>query len=369
MELKYVEEHTIFETIVGSRAYGIHNEDSDYDKAGVMIPGTEYFYGLNKFEQFQGYETDKVIYEIRKIIKLISENNPNCLDLLFSPSHCLIKNSKYWERIQENANLFISKKCKYTFSGYAIAQLQRIKSHKKYLLQPPKEKPEREKYGLSEDSIFQTSQLKSLINIESLFNYVEIENRDRLLHELDTVYADNVIPIFKKYLNPDRSEIFLSYIQNTLHSQLNTFTILGQHGYLKEEYLEEAERELKYQNALREWKQYDHWKKTRNSTRAEIEAKYGFDLKHAAHLIRLLRMGKEILDTGKVNVDRTNIDAKELKDIRYRGIWGYEKVLEYTEKMESELNESYKNSTLQKAPKITKINKLLCSIVEEYLKG
>ena len=40
--------------------------------------------------------------------------------------------------------------------------------------------------------------------------------------------------------------------------------------------------------------------------------KYQYDVKNAAHLIRLLRMGTEFLETGRLQVYRTT-DADELK--------------------------------------------------------
>lgn len=46
----------------------------------------------------------------------------------------------------------------------------------------------------------------------------------------------------------------------------------------------------------------------------KVKADKPINYKHAMHLIRLLRMGKEIIEDGKVNVKRP--DAKELKLIR-----------------------------------------------------
>lgn len=53
---------------------------------------------------------------------------------------------------------------------------------------------------------------------------------------------------------------------------------------------------------------------TRNPARAELERQHGYDTKHAMHLIRLMRMGLEVLETGDLRVRRD--DADELSAIR-----------------------------------------------------
>jgi uncharacterized protein len=366
MDLKYVEEHTIFECIVGSHAYGMNTETSDEDKSGVMIPGKEYFFGLKRFDQFQGYTgEDKTIYNIKKAIALIAENNPNCLDLLFVPERCIIKMTPYWEHVIRNSHLFISKKCKFTFSGYAISQLNRIKTHREYLLNPPKCKPERKDFGLTEEQLFETAQIKSLINVESTYEYIKEEQKESFLNQLDSIYGEQIIPLFSKYLNEDRRTVVLEFLQLALQAQLKTFLSLGKNHYVKDEYVDQAERELKYYNSLRNWQRYEEWKKHRNKKRAPLEEKFGWDTKHGSHLVRLLRMGKEILETGKVNVDRTNIDAEELKAIR-AGSMKYEEVEQYANDMDKQLDVLYETSTLQKSPQIEKIDLLCTEIIEEY---
>ena len=368
MEISYVEKHTIFECVIGSQAYGMSTPESDIDKAGVMIPGKEYFFGLKRFDQFQDYPgEDKTIYNIKKVIGLIAENNPNCLDLLFVPERCILKMTPYWAKVIENADLFVSKKCKFTFSGYAISQLNRIKTHREYLKNPPKSKPERADFGLGEIGLFETAQLKSLIHIESLYDYIREEDKEPFLNQLDSIYGDQIVPLFAKYLKDDRRTIALEFLQVALQSQLKTLLALGQNHYIKDEYIDQAERELKYINALRNWQRYEEWKKHRNKKRAPLEEKFGYDTKHAAHLVRLLRMGKEILSTGKVNVDRTNIDADNLKAIRY-GSMKYEDLEQYANDSDKELGIIYEKSILQKAPQIEKINALCLEIIEEYFK-
>lgn len=362
MNKEYTNKRIIFETIVGSRLYGIHTPESDYDKAGVMIPDKNYFLGFKKFEQFQGFEDDKTIYDIRKAIKLISDNNPNMLDLISPAEHCIITITPYWQKIIDNKVLFISRRCRFTYSGYAIAQLKRIKIHRRFLINPPKCEPQRKDFNLNDQSIFPTTQLKSILY--SVIEVIKIDKRHMFLDELDSIYRNYISPLLASYVNPEEHQLAMEWLHTGIKSQANTIKNLK--GYIKDEYREIAENEVKYYNALQEWKQFQEWKRNRNKERAKIEEKYGYDCKHASHLVRLLRMGKEILETGIINSDRTNIDADELKYIRNGG-WKYEQVEECANNMNEEMNELYKNSKLQKAPKINEIEKLCVQIVEEYL--
>jgi len=366
MEIKYVEDHTIFLTVVGSRAYGTHHEDSDYDKAGVMIPDKSYFYGLDRFDQFQGYPGEDItIFDIRKAVKLVSDGNPNCLDLLASPDHCIIKTTPYWDIFRENISLFISKRCRWTFAGYARAQLERIATHRVYLLNPPKEEPTREGYGLKNHSIFPTAQLKAVV-YSALGDVFIPEEKENFLDELDDIYSDYIMPLFNRHIQKDKLILAMEYLQVGIKSQANTLSSLGP-TYIKDEYLEEATKELKYYHARKNWDRYQEWQKHRNKARAELEVKFNYDPKHAMHLIRLYRMGEEILRTGKINVDRTNIDAEELKAIRY-GSWSFDQVEQYAEDMDKKLEELYKTSTLQKTPDRNKINEILIDVCDRYFK-
>ena len=367
MEQAYVLSHIIFETVVGSRAYGTFHEESDFDKAGVMVPGKEYFYGFDSFSQFQGFPNcDRTIYDIRKALKLISDNNPNMLDLLYSPTKCILTMTPYWERIVEHRDWFLSKKCKHTFSGYAFAQLARIETHRKFLLHPLEKRPERSDFGLPDTSIFPTSQLKAIV-YSVLSDFFIPEEKENFLNDLNDLYGIYVIPLFEKYIMPEKRSLALDYLQVGIKSQANTLMALGP-SYVKDEYLEEAQRELRHYHALAEWERYCEWKKHRNKARAGMEEKFGYDCKHAMHCIRLLRNCVEILRDHTLNVDRTGIDADELIAIR-NGSMTYEQITEYSAKVTEEIEELYKTSTLQRAPQFDKIKDLCIEVVDSYLRS
>lgn len=51
--------------------------------------------------------------------------------------------------------------------------------------------------------------------------------------------------------------------------------------------------------------------------RKRLVEQYGYDTKNAAHMIRILRMGIEFLNTGEMRVDRRGKDADELLAIKH----------------------------------------------------
>jgi predicted nucleotidyltransferase len=156
MDFKDVSKNIIFSTITGSKAYGTNTKDSDTDTRGVAIIDNKnlYFGFLNSFEQYEDKVNDTVIYGIQKAMRLMSDCNPNMLELPFVEERFWLKSTPYWNRIIDSRDLFLSKKVRFTYSGYAYSQLKRIKTARSWLLNPPKKKPERSDYGLPEQKLF-----------------------------------------------------------------------------------------------------------------------------------------------------------------------------------------------------------------------
>ena len=368
MNAQQAESRVIFDTVVGSVAYGLNTPESDCDTVAVCIPAIDYFFGRNKFEQVvytavPGEQDDRTVYDLRKIVGLMLDNNPNCLDILFAPERCIKKTTPYWESIRELRDSFVSKKCRHTFAGYSFAQLQRIKTHRAFLLNPPKAEPTREEYELPENPIFPVAQLDGVIHLADDF-FIQ-STKQELVDNLKAIYGDQVLVEIKRHLKPEYREIAIDLFRKGLEAQLYAIKSIGNE-YIKEEYKEQAIKELAYAASLKGWKRYLAWKSGRNKKRAELEARYGFDLKHASHLVRLLRMCQEILSTGKVNVDRTHIDADELRAIK-NGAWSYDKVEEYANSMDAQMTELYKVSTLRSAPDRQAIDARLISVIQNYL--
>ena len=98
--------------------------------------------------------------------------------------------------------------------------------------------------------------------------------------------------------------------------------------------------------------------------RLESVEKYRYDTKNALHLIRLFKMGIEILTEGEVNVLRH--DNKYLLDIR-NGKYSLEYIQEEAKRLEELLDRAYVNSSLTNKPNYDKINKWVVSMHERSL--
>jgi len=100
------------------------------------------------------------------------------------------------------------------------------------------------------------------------------------------------------------------------------------------------------------------------SKRKALVDKFGFDVKNASHLIRLLRMSIEFLNTGELIVKRP--DANELLEIK-RGEWELGKVKEEAGRLFKLAEIAYEKSSLPERPDADMVNKICVEVVSSAL--
>lgn len=98
--------------------------------------------------------------------------------------------------------------------------------------------------------------------------------------------------------------------------------------------------------------------------RKKLVKKFGYDTKNAAHLIRLLRMGIEFLNDGKLYVDRSDYDAEELLQIKH-GEWSLNRVQSESERLFERTKKAYDQSKLPETSDIQEVNKLCVRIINK----
>ncbi len=294
----------IFETLHGSRAYGLAREGSDEDLKGVVVGPPAWYLGFLPAPEQIELSPDHVRFEVRKLMRLATANNPSAIEILFAheDDHRFV--APAGQRLLDARPRLLSKRVAETFSGYARSQLGRIKRHRRWLLEPPAGAPSRADFGLPERGL----------------------SRDQL-GAAEALEA--------------RGELVASAaFQETLA------------------------REKRFRAAAKEWDQYRQWLRHRNAARAALEAAHGYDTKHAMHLIRLSRMALEILETGEVVVRRP--DRESLLEVR-DGRWSYDALLAEAEELDRRVREAKGRSALPDAPDEEAMSALCVAIVQEVL--
>lgn len=115
-------------TLGGSHAYGTDNENSDLDIRGCALNSKMQILTNENFEQFVNEETDTTIYAFNKLISLLSNVNPNTIEMLGNKPEHYFYVSSIGQELIDNAHLFLSKKAVYSFGGYANQQLRRLEN-------------------------------------------------------------------------------------------------------------------------------------------------------------------------------------------------------------------------------------------------
>jgi len=367
-------ERTILLTMAGSHAYGTNGPTSDVDVKGVCVPPQHYRDGfVHHFEQVESsHETsgelavfhdllrpaeraiveatklDGCVFDVRKFMSLAADANPNILDCLFCADEDVLYVTEAGRMLRDARQAFISTKAMYTFRGYAISQLKRIETHRKWLLNPPLVAPTREEFGLPNRTVIPADQLMAAQDaIQKRIDSWEID-----FHDLDEAAKIHI---------REQIAAFLSDFQ--LHEDKRWAAAARSIGY-DENFIALLDRERHYKAAMDNWARYLKWKAERNPARAALEAKHGFDSKHGMHLVRLMTMCREILTTGEVNVRRP--DAAFLLSIR-DGAWDYDRLMTWAKAQDEELLVLGKVCTvIPRRPNREFLDDLCCRIVALY---
>ena len=122
---EYLGDNIILLGLGGSYAYGVEKPDgsSDVDIRGVSLNSKQEILLGTDFEQVINDPTDTTIYSFNKMIKLLSEFNPNTCEILgLKPEHYLHL-SPIGKELLDNKKMFLSKKAINKFGGYSNQML------------------------------------------------------------------------------------------------------------------------------------------------------------------------------------------------------------------------------------------------------
>lgn len=415
----------LYEYVRGSQAYGLSLPTSDEDTGGVFIMDYSDVLGIsdNKIDQVNDEKNDTVWYEIGKYIELLAKANPNMLESLFIPDHCVKYVHPAFQIIKANRNTFVTKETFKSFVGYATSQIQKARGLNKKIVNPIVERKQPLDFCYTFNGYQGTTPIANWLAERGLKQIYCGLNHLPNMNQMYGVFYDYAQHIRMEYKTPeafleyynaqlntsDKKNMVITYFENFLQEfvdaksfsdtqeLLNTYcsgsTIIeaykalvpkGYHGIVKEAgtsndvHLDSilkgdypichmSYNEDGYQSHCRMYKEYKEWEAKRNPQRYLENLEKDFDRKNMMHCVRLLTMGIEIATTGQVNVDRTNIDREFLLNIRL-GNTTYEEIIAYADAKKNELQAAIENCDfLPDKIDMNEVNNILINIRKTFI--
>lgn len=318
---KHLENRIILLGLGGSYSYGTNVETSDLDVRGIALNTKAEILTNERFEQFENKQTDTTIYGFNKIIKLLSNCNPNTIELLgLNLEHYLYVSSIGYELL-DNSHLFLSKKAAQAFGGYATSQLRRLDN--------------------------------------KAVRTVDQEHREN--HILNSIYnAAESFP--EKYFEYPEDSIKL-YLDDSIQEDMDKEIFMDVN--LKHYPLRDYKAMWSEMNSVVK----DYAKLGKRNKQAIEHQKLG---KHMMHLVRLYYMCFDILENEKIITYREkehdllmSIRGGKYLDSNNQPIPEF---FEIVDALDKRLEYDKKNTSLPERPNYDKINEFVMSVNERVVK-
>lgn len=384
MNIQEVENKLAYKFVRGSTLYNTNIETSDVDYGGVFILPNERLIGLPDFyqDQVSDEKHDTTYYEFNRWVELLMKANPNALESLFVPTDKVIGDiHPAVQLIIDNRDMFLTKECFKSLSGYAYAQIQKCRGLNKKCVQPVMEKKEVMDFCYTFKD--QGSQpMKEFLEergyLQKYCGLVSIPN----MKDTYGVYYDFASHVKFEFDNYKDRRVFLSLCNDWFGGEyyewvFDRFVNNEFYGYSGIVHPEGKSNEVRlssipkgeipicfmtynqqgYESHCRKYKEYQEWVQKRNPARYESNLKSNYDVKNVAHCVRLLHMGLELAKGEGFNVVRT-WDREMILDIRNHK-YEYEEIIEYVEKVFAEMKELAEKCDLPKTVDKQKVNELI----------
>lgn len=294
----------------GSHAYGTDISTSDLDIRGIAMHSRDDILLGRGFEQVVNDKTDTTIYSLKKVVSLLTNCNPNVIEMLgLKPEHYLYV-SDIGQSLLNNKDMFLSNRCINSFMGYANSQM----------------------YRLQQKSLAAMTQEQLNAHIVKTLNGMQ-----EMLEDHHGMYGIKT--------NLKDGQIVLSIHVDDYPAE-NLAGVLGA-----------------LNNTIRDY--------NKNSTRNEKAIAHGKIAKHSMHLLRLYMMCEDMLLYGEINTYREK-EHDLLMSIRngeYLGEDGrpsaefYDIVRDY----ESRVEYAKQHSVLHDKPDMKRIDGFLVQVNESII--
>ncbi len=118
-------DRVIYRCIVGSRAFGLDDEQSDTDRRGIYLPPAELHWSLYGVpEQIENEPAQEAYWELQKFLVMALKANPNILECLYTP--LVEQATPLAQELLAMREAFLSRMVYQTYNGYVLSQFKKL---------------------------------------------------------------------------------------------------------------------------------------------------------------------------------------------------------------------------------------------------
>lgn len=310
--------------VSGSYAYGTNRPDSDIDIRGFVSLDKPYAMGvMDDWETISFSETDTVIYSYRQMLRLIAKGNPDAIVLLGNDINDYLYLSDTARQMIENHTDFIGAKGIYnSFIGYANAQLRRLELAEIGRLAERRELVKDKKLSILNNAVY---------NMRTKYPTI---NGDNLNIEFEVPSDENEKVKIKKM---GCTEINVDDFFDVARDMKNITNSFGKKG-------------------------------KRNDKKTDFQLN-----KHCMQTVRVMLMGSECLETGRVVTNREkNLPLlKEILNGKYMDNEGKMRpeFYELVDEVRKQADYAYNHTVLPLEPDVYKISELMYAFILDAMKN
>ncbi len=337
--------NSLLEVVSGSRAYGTHTPASDTDIKGVFVQPLDGWLGLHRVEQVNNESHDIVFYEVGRFAELLAKNNPNLLEMLFTPDDCVVFRHPLMNLF--TPQMVLSRLCCETFANYAMQQIRKAGGLNKKIVNP---QPDERKQVLDFCYVLEGQ--------GSVPVRVWLERRGLRQHDCGLTAVPHARDVYALYHGApgiytglaaaDSTDVRLSSVPRG--AEPLAWMVFNKDGYKKH---------------CKDWREYQQWIAERNETRfaGTLAHGQGYDAKNLMHTFRLLDSAEEIAVHRRLTVRTPNRDwLLRVKS----GEFGYEELLALAEERIARIQQLYETSPLPAIPDRAAIERAVVRIRREW---
>lgn len=341
----------LFECVSGSRAYGLDTPESDVDLRGVFVAPQQLLFGFGAPDQVSDDSHDETYFEIGRFVELLLKNNPNILEMLYAAPDCTRFRHPLFDLLKPE--MFLSKLCEATFSGYAISQIRKARGLNKKIVNP---------VAKERKTLLDFCHVLAGQGSVPLLDW--LDERGLVQTQCGLVNVPHMREVYGIYIDPDGSRRY----RGVLSKEDSTMVACSRIDRDAEPAAWMSVNVDGFKKYCKSYREYWDWVEERNDARYKTNVDHGrnYDSKNMMHTFRLLDVAKEIAAEGRITVRSPN--REWLLRVR-AGEFLYDDLLAQAEERIAEISTLFEKSSLQDKPNRAPAESVLVEIRERFYRS